>query len=363
MRENSYSRVTVKDVARELGVSPSTVSNAYNRPDQLSGKLRERVLETARRMGYPGPNPLGRSLKRQRSDAVGVLFGNRLSYVFADPAVMQFLEGVSEAAEEAGLGLVMLPGVSPAGGDPAMVRSAAIDGILIHSMASDDPLVDAALERRLPAVIVDQPTVQGVPSVNVDDVGAGRTAAEHLLELGHRRLGVISSRLALDARSGLADEVRQSKATVRPSLERLEGFADAAREGGLFWGDVPVYECSESTLDQGKVAAITLLSMRQPPTAILALGDQLAFGAMEAAEDLGLSLPDDLSIIGFDDVPAAELTSPSLTTLHQPHTEKGLMAGRRLISQLRGDSGGGQEDLLLPTRLIIRDSTTKAPPS
>lgn len=350
----------MKDVARDVGVSPSTVSNAYNRPDQLSVGLRERVFESAKRLGYAGPNPLGRSLKRQRSDAVGVLFGNRLSYVFADPSVMQFLEGFSEAVEEAGLGLVMLPGVPLADGE--MVRNAAIDGVLIHSMASDDPLVEAALSRRLPAVVVDQPEIPGVPSVSVDDIEAGRLAAEHLLGLGHESFGVISPRLALDARSGTADVERQRLATVRPVRERLEGMARAIEDAGLSWDDTTVYEGSESTLNEGKVAAISLLSARTaaPPTAIIALSDQLALGAMEAAEDLGLSLPNDLSILGFDDVPASELTSPSLTTVHQPHTEKGLMAGRRLIASLRGETET-HEDLLLPTRLVVRESTAKPP--
>ncbi|WP_119071155.1 substrate-binding domain-containing protein [Rubrobacter indicoceani] len=377
MRKSSYYgagsgsglRVTVKDVARVLGVSPSTVSNAYNRPDQLSKKLRERVFEVAREMGYAGPDPLGRSLRRRRSDAVGVLFGDRLSYVFADPAAMQFLEGFSEAIEGAGLGLVMLPGVSAVGGDEAMVRSAAIDGVLIHSMASDDPLVAAVMERRLPVVVVDQPVVVGVPSVSVDDVEAGRLAAEHLLELGHERIAVIATRLALDARSGPAGPARQKSATVRPSRERLGGISAVMEEAGLSWGDVVVYECSESTLDQGKAAAVGLLSASGPPTAMIALSDQLAFGAMEAAEDLGLSLPEDLSVIGFDDVPAAELTTPTLTTLHQPHAEKGLMAGRRLIARLDRDAKTGEDDpakdnlaeddLLLPTRLVVRDSTAK----
>ena len=103
-------RATLKEVAAELGVAPSTVSNAYNRPDQLSAALRERVFETARRLGYPGPDPLARGLRRRRAGAIGVLYDNRLSYAFADPAEVLFLQGVSMVTEEEGLGLLLLSG-------------------------------------------------------------------------------------------------------------------------------------------------------------------------------------------------------------------------------------------------------------
>ena len=355
-------RVTVKEVAAELGVSPSTVSNAYNRPDQLSAALRERVFEAARRIGYAGPDPFGRGLRQGRANAVGVLFRDRLSYAFADPAAVMFLEGVSEAVEEAGLGLLLLPGGSLGGRDAEVVRGAAVDGIVVHSMASDDPLVGAVVERRLPAVIVDQPPVEGVPSVGIDDEGAARRAAEHLLGLGHRRLGVVSFRLALEERSGMVGPDRQGAATFRPSGARLRGVAAAVEAAGIPWGGVPVYESVESGPDEGRVAAEALLVREPRPTAILALSDQLAFGVMEAAARMGLSVPGDLSVVGFDDVPGAARSAPPLTTLHQPHVEKGLRAGRKLVAQLRREQDpGDQEDPILPTRLVVRGSTAPVP--
>lgn len=350
-------RVTIKEVAAEVGVSPSTVSNAYNRPDQLSAELRERVFEAARELGYAGPDPRGRSLRQRRSNVVGVLFRDRLSYAFADPAAVLFLEGVSEAIEEAGLGLLLLPGGSLGSRNTEAIRGAAVDGVVIHSMAADDPLVGAAIERRLPAVIVDQPPVGGVPSVGIDDEGAARAAAEHLLALGHRSLGVVSFRLALEARSGMVEPERRGAATLRPSGARLRGVASAARAAGISWDDVPVYECAESKPSEGKAAAETLLSREPRPTAILALSDRLAFGVIEAATQMGLSVPDDLSVVGFDDVPEAARSTPPLTTLRQPHVEKGLQAGRKLVAQLRAEDPGEQEEILLPTRLVVRGST------
>ena len=350
----------MKEVAAELGVSPSTVSNAYNRPDQLSAALRERVFETARGLGYAGPDPLGRGLRRQRANAVGVLFRDRLSYAFADPAAVLFLEGVSEAVEEAGLGLLLLPGGSLGGKDTEAIRGAAVDGVVIHSMAADDPLVGAAVERRLPAVIVDQPPVEGVPSVGINDEGAARAAAEHLVSLGHRRLGVVSFRLALEARSGMVDPDRRGAATLLPSGARLRGVSKATSAAGISWDDVPVYECAVSSPVAGKAAAEALLSRNPRPTAILALSDQMAFGVVEAATQMGLSVPQHRSVVGFDDVPEAARSTPPLTTLHQPHVEKGMQAGRKLVAQLREEDPGDRE-LLLPTRLVVRGSTAAVP--
>ncbi|WP_207956303.1 substrate-binding domain-containing protein [Rubrobacter marinus] len=238
-----------------------------------------------------------------------------------------------------------------------MVRGAAIDGVVIHSMAADDPLVGAAVERRLPAVIVDQPPVDGVPAINIDDEGAARAAAEHLIELGHRRLGVVSFRLALEARSGMVEPDRRGIATFRPSGARLRGVASAAGAAGIPWDDVPVYECAVSSPTEGRAAAEALLAREPRPTAILALSDQLAFGVIDAAARIGLSVPEDLSVVGFDDVPEAARSNPPLTTLHQPHVEKGLQAGRKLVAQLGGEDAGDQEEVLLPTRLVVRGST------
>ncbi|HEX2728992.1 MAG TPA: substrate-binding domain-containing protein [Rubrobacteraceae bacterium] len=345
-------------MAAELGVSPATVSNAYNRPDQLSIELRGKVFETARRMGYTGPDPAARSLRRRRAGAIGVLYTDRLSYAFADPVSVMFLEGIAIAAEEAGLGMLLIPGGALRERDLGAIGNAVVDGFVIYCVAENDPLAAAALERQLPTVLVDQPEIDGMPSVGIDDEGSARAAAEHLIELGHRRLGVVSFELALNAVGGIADQHRQSQATYRPSRSRLKGYASAVEEAGLSWEEVPVYECFENTPLQGRIAAEYLLSREPRPTALLCLSDQLAVGVFEAARGLGLSLPEELSVVGFDDIPAAARMAPPLTTVFQPHVEKGIKAGELLIAQLRGEEPSSSE--LLPARLIVRGST--APP-
>ncbi len=350
-------RATLREVAAEVGVSPATVSNAYNRPDQLSAELRERVFEAARRLWYAGPDPLARGLRRRRAGAIGVLYEDRLSHAFADPAEVLFLRGFSVATEEAGLGLLLLSGAPGEERDPEMTRGAVVDGFVVYSMAEDDPLIGAALGRRVPAVIVDQPEIGGLPFVGIDDGAAAREAAEHLVGLGHRRFGVVSFALAPDVRSGLADRERQESATYGVTSSRLRGYAEALSESGISWDDVPVYECPMSSPEVGKGVARDLLSREPRPTAILALSDQLAFGVMEAAEEMGLSVPGELSVVGFDDVPEAARAAPPLTTVHQPHVEKGLRAGRALVERLREEEI--PPPILLPTRLVVRGSTAR----
>ncbi|WP_119069117.1 LacI family DNA-binding transcriptional regulator [Rubrobacter indicoceani] len=357
-----FRRATSREVAALVGVSVATVSNAYNRPDQLSEGLRGRIFEAAEKLGYGGPDPLGRSLRRRRAGAIGVLCADRLSYSFTDPAAVMFLEGVSFAAEEAGMGMLLLPG-GPAGGREAgAVSGAAVDGFIAYCIARDDPLLQLIVGRGLPMVLVDNPVSGGAPSVGVDDEGGARSAARHLLDLGHRDFGVVSFEFNREPSGGLAGVERQLDATHANTVARLTGYRKEIASSGLDWGDVPVYECLENTPEQGKQAARTLLRRRPHPTAVLALSDQLAFGVMEVIREVGLRIPEDISVVGYDDVPEAARSNPPLTTVHQPHVEKGLLAGRKLIARLEGEENRSSEEppKTFATRLVVRNSTAPA---
>ena len=351
--------MTLTRIAEEVGISAMTVSNAYNHPDRLSGALRERIFETAGRLGYHGPDPVGRSLRRQRTDVVGVLYSNPLSYAFDDPAAVSFLSGLSSVTEEADLGLLLVSaaaGGSIAGRDPRAAAQAAVDGFVIYSMSEEEPLLGTALDRQLPVVVVDQPFKEGVPFVGVDDEAAARTAAEHLLDLGHERFAVASFALSADGHEGIADPDRQERAAFRVSRLRLLGYRAALEHAGLPWAAVSVYECPGSAKELGRRAAEVLLSSERSPTAVLASSDQLALGVIARATEQGLSVPEDLSVVGFDDIPPAASADPPLTTVHQDHAEKGLLAGRMLIAQFRSEDFPRAGSL--PTSLVVRGSTS-----
>jgi len=354
-------RPTLKDVAAALRVSPMTVSNAYNRPDQIAPATRARVLAGAARLGYAGPDPTARSLRRRRAGVVGLLYAGPLSYAFSDPAAVLFLQGVSLATEAARLGLLLLSGSAPE--DTALVAEAAVDGLIVFALADDDPLLGAALGRRLPLVLVDQPAPAGVASVGIDDEGGARAAAAHLVELGRRRVGVISLGLGqgTDGIGGPADPERQAAATHPVARARLRGYASALEASGVRWAGVPVYECATLALTEGAQAASWLLGRQPRPTALLAMSDQLALGALDAARALGLRVPDDVSVVGFDDIPAAARAEPRLTTVRQPHIEKGQRAGQLLIEAVRGSGPGQPAAVILPTEVIVRDSTARVP--
>jgi DNA-binding LacI/PurR family transcriptional regulator len=205
-------------------------------------------------------------------------------------------------------------------------------------------------------VVVDQPFKEGVPFVGVDDEGAARTAAEHLLDLGHERFAVVSFGLSPDGRGGIAGPGRQERAAMRVSRMRLRGYRAALEEAGLPWSGVPVYECPGSARELGHRAAEELFRSEPWPTAIIASSDQLALGVVEWMAERRISVPEDVSVVGFDDVPAAASADPPLTTVHQDHAEKGVLAGRMLVLQLREEDFPGAEQLA--TRLVVRGSTS-----
>lgn len=347
---------TARDVAAELGVSVKTVSNAYRRPDQLSADLRERILAAATRLGYPGPDPVASGLRRRRVGAIGVAYANRLSYAFDDPAARELLAGITGAAESAGAGLLLLPGSSDPEKRRLAINDAIIDGLIVASLADDDPILRTALDRHLPVVVVDQPRPEllgpGIPWVGVEDRPAAAQAADHLLRLGHRRIGVVCFGLRRHSPRGLADLAEQARSSLAVSRDRLAGYRQAAESFGLAWADVPVHQGTDSTPAEGETGALAVLAREPRPTALLCMSDRLAEGALRAAAALGLRVPRDLSIVGFDDaVPtAADL---GLTTVRQPQREKGRLAAQALL--------GAPRNTTLLTELIVRRSTGPVP--
>ncbi|GAA4820470.1 LacI family DNA-binding transcriptional regulator [Actinomycetospora corticicola] len=354
-RRSTRRTATLASLAAELGVSRTTVSNAYNRPDQLSPALRRRVLDTARRLGYPGPDPVARSLRTRKAGAVGLLLTEALSYAFRDPVAIQFLEGLALACEDNGSGLLLVP-VSPEAEDVGAVARAGVDGFVVYSMPDDDEHFAAVLERPVPVVVCDQPTdVPDVDRVGIDDQAAMVELAQHLAGLGHRRVGVLCMRLSLDRNDGFASVSRQDSARYEVQRRRLAGLRDGFTAAGVDWSTVPVVERFDHTEAAGAHAFDQLAERHPDVTAVVCTSDILALGALRGARAAGRDVPGDLTITGFDGVPAAERAG--LTTVRQPSLDKGRAAGELLLD--RGDRQRSRT-LLLPTELMVRQ--TSGPP-
>src|SRR3954447_24253197 len=208
--------VTLMTVAQAVGVSPTTVSNAYNRPGKLSPELRERILQAARELGYPGPDPAARSLRRGRTGSIGLLFGEALTYVFQDPIAVEFLRGLAEgtARHNSVLQLIAALDADEQEGS-SLLANAIVDGLVVWSLPDRHPLVRLARERNIPLVTHGGPRLDGVPFVGIDDRTAAEAAAEHLLELGHRSLAVIAFPFGPSRRARHRDSAKISRPGYR----------------------------------------------------------------------------------------------------------------------------------------------------
>src|SRR3954447_5029615 len=330
-------RPTLATVATALGVSRMTVSNAFNRPDQLSPELREKVLKTAQELGYAGPNPVARTLSKGRTGSIGVVIDAPLTLAFTDPAAVEMLHGVATVCEERELGLSLVPRIP--GRDAELVRSALVDGFVVYCIADNDPRLEAIVERRLPYALIDNAPGIADLQVNIDDRGAARATAEHLTRLGHTRVAIVL---------GWEDAAPERHYVAR---ERLAGWREGFPAAGIDWDQVPIATAPGFDRETGRLSGAQLLDTAPRPTAIVCVSDVMALGVIDAARARGIRVPDQLSVAGFDDTPGAQRAGP--TTARQPHSEKGAQALRLLLDETK-------RSVLLPTELVPRSTTSPA---
>ncbi|MGL5862621.1 MAG: LacI family DNA-binding transcriptional regulator [Phycicoccus sp.] len=342
--------MTLQTIADRVGVSRMTVSNAFSRPDQLSAELRERVLAAAEELGYTGPDPAARALARGSSGAIGVLLFDSLQVAFTDEVAIAMLGAVSEALAPTGRALTLLTSTNTSGPIPA--RDVALDGAVVYSCDQDSPGTAWLVKRQLPLVIIDQDPRPGYPHVNIDDRGGARAAAQHLLDLGHRRIGLVSYSVH-GAPGPVADVADLSTGHV--SRERVAGWMDVLGPAGI----EPRATQHTSGSSDGAETVSALFDHGEPPTALLCYSDVAASGVVSALFDRGLRVPQDVSVVGFDDSPLATTMRPRLTTVRQDVAAKGRAAVAALVAQL--DGMPPPADVVLPVDLVVRDST--APPN
>jgi alanine racemase len=353
--ERRTHRPRIADVAREAGVSKTAVSFAFINPDRLSTGTASRIREIADSLGYR-PHPVARMLTQRQTMTVGVLTPQALAVIFSNPFFPLFSEGVAHVAEELGYGLHF---ISPLRGSLASALSrATVDGVVAIGLSAAHPEVEQIRGEGLPMVLVDSEDLPEHSSVVVDDGSGARSAAEHLLELGHRDILVVAVEGPQD---GEVEPVAAGSGSEGVTGRRLGGYRAAFVAAGLELAPEAVV-AGRASIEGGASAFQQAWSHGLRPSAVLGMSDAMAIGAMGAARELGLRVPDDLSVVGFDDVDLAAHVDPALTTVHQPIRQKGSDAVRLLLAEVERRDAGRREHLRLATRLVIRGSTGPVPP-
>ena len=321
-------------------MSKTAVSFAFNNPEKLGQATLERVLGVALELGYT-PHPAARALSMRRSGTIGVLIPQGLSAVFANPFLSELMQGLGELCEEHDLTLLLVPPLD--GSLEGAIRRASVDGFISLGLGPGDRALEVLDRLGISTVLVDSEGSTLHPAVNVDDEGGARAAAEHLIELGHRELAVI-----------VLPPTRSQVGNTPTAARRLAGYLAAIRKAGA---PDPTTITAGISVAAGMRAFEALPKGTRRPTGVLAMSDMVAIGIMSAAASAGLRVPEDLSVVGFDDIPIAAWTSPPLTTVHQPIVEKGRVAARLLIQRMKGRPAGAPSPLA--TSLVVRGSTAK----
>ncbi len=245
-------RVTLQTIADHLGVSRTTISNAYNRPDQLTVGLRSQIMAAADELGYRGPSAAGRMLRTGRIGTIGLVFTADLKYVFSDPDTALFMRGVAQASASARTGLTLLPAPPGVAIEATALGTAPVDGYIVYSVSDAHPAIGAVLERNVPVVIVDEPDLGTRTSfVGIDDRAGAHIAARHVVGLGHTAVGVIVDRLSDEPERRPVPSRSWPASTIRIARARLDGYREALSAGGIDTADVPVWEAGETTRTPG----------------------------------------------------------------------------------------------------------------
>jgi DNA-binding LacI/PurR family transcriptional regulator len=346
--------ITLRDVAAAAGVSHGTASNVFSRPDLVREEVRTRVHTAAQSLGYAGPSPRGRLLRSGKANAIGFVADQPLDYFFSDPWARRLLIEVSQLCDARGAGLALVS-VTEERTTGWNIESALVDGFLL-SGSGREFLIEMSHKRGLPFVSLSlNANDPDLPAICIDDFGGAYAAARHVLDLGHTRIAALGFDLGHGPGPVAPEDVRAAASiNVR---ERARGYWAALAMAGIPENRMPIHAIRRSEGGHVDEVMATLFADRSSaPTALLAMSDHLALGAMAWLQARGVRVPDDVSVVGFDGVPQADLSTPSLTTMEQPYKT---LAERAVAAILDGRMPAGRE--VLPLALIVRDSTGRAP--
>lgn len=335
------SKVTIKDIARRLQVSATTISNALNNKPGVGKTARKKILKLAKEMGYQ-PNYFAKGLVSKQSYAIGLVITN-----IADPFYPELALGVQEQANRSGYSTMLFNTNHSIENEKQIIEtlgSKGVDGVILSTVEQDDPNIGLLDDLQIPYVLVnrlilDPRKASHIDSVSLDNYGGSYKAANHLCRLGHKKISIIAG--------GMESST---------AIMRTKGAKDALAEFGITIPQEWFVDCGY-TKDNAYRAAHTILSRKNRPTAFLAQDDNMALGVREAACEKGFKIPEDLALVGFNNINISSLTGIELTTVGQNQYRMGMTSAEMLIHKLQNpDHPGFSKKIVIDTELVIRKS-------
>lgn len=329
---------SLEQIARLAGVSRSTVSRVVNNHPNVKPGTRERVQAVIRQQNFR-PNAAARTLATQESRVLSLVIPQAAASTFTDPYFPTLIQSILAKANDVDYALMLWLGDSGEEADrftQRVLNNNLFDGLLIAAAVNNDPLIPQLAGGRFPFIVIGPPSLPNLNFIDVDNLSAATAAVAHLIDMGWRRIGTISGPLNMGA-----------------ARARLDGYCRALAEAGY-----PVDETLivEGNFDEPSGYAGMRVLLEKQVDAVFAASDMMAFGALRAIHEAGLCVPDDLGIVGFDNLPATAQTQPPLTTVHQPIHEIGILATQMLLDLLQGKAESPYQKIL-PATLVVRDSS------
>lgn len=339
-------RPTIKDIARESGYSKTAVSFAFNEPSRISAKARQIILETAERLGYI-PDPMARNFSLRRHLSIGFLLPQIIHYSMRNPYTLQVIQGIGSVCQKYGYTLTLIPPLNESITDA--VRTAAVDGLITMGMQVGMDIVSVMKNRKLPFVTIDGTPSEDMPSVNISDEMAAYQVMQMVLKKGHRCITIVS--LSEDAFD--SDEFEASV-----PKRRKRGYEKALKEYGLSLYDLQgsvTQMVSECTLEDGKHTGHLISKQKERPTCVITMSDIVAIGCILYFKDHGIGVPEEISVVGFDNIVESQFITPTLTTVDQPAEDKGYLAAEALFRMINGEELGSTH-MEIPFSIVERQS-------
>lgn len=334
-------RVTTKDIAELVGVSRTTVSFVLNNVPgmRISEETRQRVLEAVRKLDYH-PDTAARSMVSRRSQVIGLVVRQSDEQVFVDHFLPQVLHGMAQAAVAEGYRTLFEPIPPDSGNDVyrRLISERHVDGIVLSGPRFQDQDLFGAYQEGMHIVTMGRLPNTGISYVDVDNVGGAATATQHLVNLGHQRIALITN----------------SPREYTSSADRLAGYQQALEQSGIGY-DESLVRYGDFTPRSGERAMTELLVLTERPTAVFVASDTVALGVLQVLRRYSLSIPQDIALVGFDDIPLAAYIDPPLTTVRLPAFDLGRAAATMLIRLIEGDTDP-ENNIVLETELLVRES-------